>query len=99
MANEWTAESFTGLTVPTLVVWGAEDKFIKPEQIEEFQKEMKAAGADFRFVSYPGAAHSFTNPDADEYAKKFNIPLGYNAGADKKSWAEMRAFFQDIFGK
>ncbi len=82
-----------------LVLNGAEDKFIKPEQIEDFQKEMKAAGADFRFVSYPGAAHSFTNPDADTYAKKFNIPLGYNADADKKSWAEMQAFFKDIFGK
>ncbi len=82
-----------------LVLNGAADKFIKPEQIEEFKKEMKAAHADFRFISYPGASHSFTNPDADTYAKKFNIPLGYNADADKKSWAEMKAFFKDIFGK
>jgi dienelactone hydrolase len=82
-----------------LVLHGAADKFIKPEQIEAFKEEMKAAGADFRFLSYPGASHSFTNPDADTYAKKFNIPLGYNADADKKSWAEMKAFFKDIFGK
>jgi len=82
-----------------LVLTGAEDKFIPPEQVEAFKEEMKAAGADFRFHSYPGAAHSFTNPDADNYAKKFNIPLGYNADADRKSWAEMQTFFQDIFRK
>jgi dienelactone hydrolase len=82
-----------------LVLHGADDKFIKPEQIEGFKREMKAAKADFLFISYPGASHSFTNPDADTYAKKFNIPLGYNADADKKSWAEMKAFFEEIFGK
>jgi hypothetical protein len=38
-------------------------------------------------------------PDADGYAEKFKIPLGYSADADKKSWAEMQSFFKDIFGK
>lgn len=82
-----------------LVLHGAEDKLVSPEQIENFRNEMKAAGADFRFVSYPGAAHSFTNPEADDYAKRFNLPLGYQAEADHRSWAEMRAFFQEIFGR
>jgi dienelactone hydrolase len=82
-----------------LVLHGAEDKFVSPEQIGEFRKEMKDAGADLRFVSYPGAAHSFTNPQADDYAKRFNLPLGYNAEADGKSWAEMKAFFKELFGK
>ena len=81
------------------VATGAEDKFIPPDQVEAFEKEMKAAGADFRLVSYPGALHSFTNPDADANGKKFNLPLGYNAEADRKSWAEMQAFFTDIFRK
>jgi len=48
-------------------------------------------------MAYPGAIHSFTNPDADEYAKKFNLPLGYNAEADKKSWEELRKFLEKIF--
>lgn len=82
-----------------LVLTGADDKFIPPEQVEEFSKEMKAAGADFRVVRYAGAVHSFTNPAADEYARRFNIPLGYDAEADAKSWAEMKGFFQDLFGK
>jgi dienelactone hydrolase len=60
---------------------------------------MKSAGADFKFISYPGAVHSFTNPDADAYGKKFNMPIAYNANADKKSWDEMKEFLKVIFKK
>jgi dienelactone hydrolase len=82
-----------------LVLNGADDKFITPEQIEAFKNEMKNAGADFRFISYPGALHSFTNPEADEYSKKFKIPVAYNEKADKKSWYELKKFLQQIFKK
>ena len=82
-----------------LVLNGADDKFIPPEQIEAFKQEMKAAGADFTFISYPGAVHSFTNPEADELGKKFNMPIAYNASADKKSWDEMKKFLDEIFKK
>jgi len=82
-----------------LVLHGADDQFITPEQIEDFKREMEAAGAIYQFILYPGAKHSFTNPDADTYAEKFEIPLGYSADADKKSWSEMQSFFKDIFGK
>lgn len=82
-----------------LVATGAEDPFVPPAQVEAFEREMKAAGADFRVISYPGAMHSFTNPDADAYGKKFNLPLAYNAEADRKSWDEMQRFFKKIFGK
>jgi dienelactone hydrolase len=80
-----------------LVLHGAADKFTTDEQIEAFRKEMADAGADYKFIVYPGAMHSFTNPDADMYGKKFNLPLGYNADADKKSWEELRKFLAAIF--
>ena len=82
-----------------LVLNGDADKFTTPEQIESFKREMKNAGADFQFISYPKAMHSFTNLDADMYAKKFNMPVGYNADADKKSWVELDKFLADIFKK
>lgn len=82
-----------------LVLNGDADKFTTPEQIESFKQEMKNAGADYQFISYPEAMHSFTNPDADEYAKKFNMPVAYNADADKKSWAELDKFLADVFKK
>jgi dienelactone hydrolase len=80
-----------------LVLNGADDTFITPEQIDSFKREMKAATADYKFISYPGALHAFTNPDADMYAKKFNLHIGYNADADKKSWEELKKFLHDIF--
>ena len=82
-----------------LVLNGGADKFITPEQIETFKQQMKAAGADFQFISYPGALHSFTNPEATELGKKFNMPVAYNAKADKESWNEMKRFFSTIFKK
>jgi dienelactone hydrolase len=82
-----------------LVLHGADDKFITPEQIETFKQEMKNAGADFRFIAYPGAVHGFTNSDADILGKKFNLPLAYNAEADKKSWEELKKFLEAIFNK
>jgi len=76
---------------------GADDPFVKPESIKEFKREMTAADVDFKFVNLPGAVHSFTNPDADVFAKKFNIPLAYSKDADEKSWQGMQDFFTKIF--
>jgi dienelactone hydrolase len=80
-----------------LVLNGGADKFTTPEQIKAFNQEMKAAGADFKFISYPGATHSFTNPEADALGKKYNMPIAYNAQADKKSWDELKKFLKMIF--
>lgn len=82
-----------------LVCNGGADKFVSDKSIKDFKDEMKAAGADFKFVSYQGAVHSFTNPGATENGKKFGLPLAYNKKADKKSWADMQAFFNMIFKK
>ena len=76
---------------------GAADPFVKEEQIAAFKQEMNAAGADYRFTNYPGVKHSFTNPGADEYGRKFNLPLAYDAAADKSSWSDTKIFFSEIF--
>ena len=82
-----------------LVLNGAADKFTTSGQIDAFKKEMTAAGADYKFINYPGALHAFTNPAATALGKKFNLPLAFNAGADRKSWAEMRTFLGNAFKK
>jgi dienelactone hydrolase len=79
-----------------LVLHGADDKFIPPEAVEAFKQEMASAGATMKFIAYPGALHSFTNPDADLYAKKFGMPIAYNAEADAASWAELTRFLADV---
>ena len=80
-----------------LVLHGQADQFIPPAQIESFIKEMSEAGADLYFFFYPGAMHSFTNPEADALGKKYKLPLGYNAEADKRSWEELKIFLNRIF--
>jgi dienelactone hydrolase len=85
------------LKAKVLVCNGADDKFVSPEAIRDLKKEMKAAGADFKFVNYPGAVHGFTNPAATELGKKFNMAIAYNAKADAKSWEELRKFLKRAF--
>lgn len=79
-----------------LVLHGAADKFIPTEDIEKFKVEMENAGADMKFVSYPGAKHGFSNPEADAAAKKFKLPLGYNRKVAKQAWAEMEKFLKKV---
>jgi len=82
-----------------LVLNGAEDKFISPESIAAFKKEMEAAKVKYAFVDYPGSKHAFTNPEADTDGKKFNLPLAYNAVADNESWYQMKNFLASVFSK
>ena len=80
-----------------LVQNGADDPFIKSEDVAAFKKEMDAAKVSYRYISYPGAVHAFTNPEATALGKKFNIPIAYNADADRKSMAEATSFFAGVF--
>jgi dienelactone hydrolase len=80
-----------------IVFTGADDPMAPPALVDKFKAEMDKAGADYKVVSFPGAKHSFTNPDADEYGKKFNLPLAYNAAADKESWDQLKNFLAGIF--
>lgn len=82
-----------------LVLTGADDPFAKPEVVAAFKAEMDKANVDYKVISYPGAKHSFTNPDADKFGKKFDMPLAYNAEADKQSWTEMQKMFKEVFGQ
>src|SRR5204862_6221338 len=82
-----------------LVLNGADDPFVKREQYEALKKDFDAAKADYRIIEYPGAVHAFTNPEATEAGKKFNLPLAYNAEVDKQSKAEADKFFKAAFGK
>jgi dienelactone hydrolase len=90
LATQHPAEPGT-VKAKLLVQTGAADPIVNAEAVAAFEKEMNAAGANLRVISYPGAKHSFTNPNAD----KAGVPgLAYNASADQKSWAELIKFFK-----
>lgn len=76
---------------------GEADPMIPQAQVAAFRQEMDKAGVNYKVVTYPGAKHAFTNPNADGYGKKFNLPLAYNAAADKASWKEALAFLAEAF--
>jgi len=83
---------------PKIIVFtGADDPMAPAKVVEDFKQEMDKAGANYKVVSYPGVKHSFTNPAADDYGKRFNMPLAYNAEADKASWDETKSFLADAF--
>jgi dienelactone hydrolase len=86
-----------GVKAKLLVLNGTADPFTTHEQIEAFQKEMRAAGVIFAFYECPGALHAFTNPAATENGKKFNLPLAYDAQADFRSWEAMQGFLDAVF--
>jgi dienelactone hydrolase len=79
-----------------LVMTGADDPMVTKDVVTAFEKEMKAAGAKYQVITYPGARHGFTNPDADQAGM---AALAYNADADKKSWDAMLKMFREVFKK
>lgn len=78
-----------------LVLTGGADPMVPPEQVQAFEQEMRAAGANVEVVTYPDAKHGFTNPDAD----KAGIPaVGYDAKADQESWQQLTGLLKEVFG-
>ena len=81
------------------VYTGGADKLIPPQAVADFEQEMTRAGADYKVRVYPGALHSFTNPDSTRVGKEFNLPMAYNEKADRESWQDLQKFFAAVFKK
>ncbi|RYY19305.1 MAG: dienelactone hydrolase family protein [Chitinophagaceae bacterium] len=80
-----------------LVCHGEADSFVPQAEVDQFKKSMDSIGADLSFKSYPNATHAFTNPEANDNARKFKMPIAYNGAADTASFNDMKAFFGRIF--
>ena len=81
-----------------LICHGAIDPFVSKEALAAFLKAMDEGKFDYQFISYAGAVHVFTNPNSDRVRVDKGLNgVGYNKPADKRSWAHMRAFFNEIF--
>lgn len=80
------------------VFTGEADPMIPPAQVDSFRQDMDKAGARLTLVSYPGVKHSFTNPEADQLAARFGLPLAYDQAADQDSWRRTATLLQEVFG-
>jgi dienelactone hydrolase len=80
------------VTARILVCHGDADPMVPRSQVITFWEEMDRAGANWHFHSYSGVRHGFTNP-----APTDNPATGYDASADRQSWAAMHALFDEVF--
>jgi dienelactone hydrolase len=87
------------LKAKILVCHGASDKFVSQKDVDAFIHQLDSIGADHTLKVYANATHAFTNPESTRNGKEFNLPIEYNAEADKNSWNDMRFFLNRVFGR
>lgn len=75
-----------------LVQHGQDDPMVPPADVAAFAEEMKRVDAEWTLHAYPRVVHAFTNMEANDVASG----LAYDADADRRSWAEMKAFFAEV---
>lgn len=85
--------STDGIQAKVLVLHGERDPMVPLSMVDDFQKEMTEAEADWQLHSYGNAYHAFTNKEANDP----NLGTQYNENADKRSWQSMMNFFAEIF--
>ena len=93
--HDRAAEDARHIVGSVLVCIGAEDPLIPPEQRTAFEEEMREGGVDWRMNLYGGAAHSFTNPRADEHGRE---GIAYHRPTDERSWRAMLDLFDERLG-
>jgi len=85
------------LKAKVLVCNGADDQFISQESVANFKAQMDSIQADYTYIAYEGAKHSFTSKEADVNAEKFGLPLAYDEKADTASWQELQNLLTEAF--
>ena len=77
-----------------LVCHGDQDPMVPRSQVTSFWEEMDRVGAQWHFHAYSGVRHGFTDPESDSRG----LPaVGYDASADRQSWAALISLFDETF--
>lgn len=82
------------ITAKVLILHGWDDPMAPPDHVAGVAREMTEAGADWQLHAYGHAMHAFT-------AEGMNAPergIRYDANADRRSWAAMKNFFEEVLG-
>jgi|JI10StandDraft_1071094.scaffolds.fasta_scaffold36712_6 dienelactone hydrolase len=87
-----TPEDAKNIKAHLLVLHGADDPYVKAEDVKAFQQELRAAHVDWQMIEYGNAVHSFTIKGAGSDNAK---GAAYNADADKRSWSALQNFFKE----
>lgn len=82
------------ITPRVLVCHGDRDPMAPRAAVMAFWEEMDAVGAQWHFHAYSGVKHGFTDPASDSRG----LPaIGYDASADRQSWAALTSLLDEIF--
>ncbi|NZA26437.1 dienelactone hydrolase family protein [Luteimonas sp. SJ-92] len=83
------------IMAPVLALNGAEDASVTDAHIAAFGQEMRAAGADWRFVDFGGARHCFSQEEDAGADPEDNCR--YDERASRRAFVMIDAFFEEIF--
>lgn len=75
-----------------LVMHGDADPLVPKEQLPAFVDEMNAAKVDWQLISYGGAYHSFTDPEANNPGKQM-----YNKTVSDRAFQAMYNLLGEVF--
>lgn len=81
------------INAKVLVLHGEDDPLVPPEQVTAFKAEMNAAGVDWQLHAYGNTVHAFTRTGANDP----DFGAVYSESADRRSWADMLNFLEEIF--
>ncbi len=81
------------ITARVLCLHGYDDPMVQPPAMLELASELTASGADWQIHAYGNTVHAFTNPQANDPA----LGAIYSAAADRRSWASLQNFLQELF--
>lgn len=70
--------------MPLLGIFGNDDQFPPPAQVDQIEAELKKEGKDYEFHRYDGAAHGFWA----------NAGPGYRPEQTQDSWRKVLAFYE-----
>jgi len=80
------------ITAKVLALHGNDDPMVPVAQVEEFEKELTEAGADWQIHVYGNTMHAFTNPEANDPGRG----TVFNADADRRSWKALLNFLEEV---
>jgi carboxymethylenebutenolidase len=76
------------LSAPLLGLFGNDDRYPTPEQVDQLEAALQASGKEYDFYRYDGASHGFFY---------YFAPI-YRAEATMDGWEKIFAFFGDKLG-
>ena len=78
-----------------LALHGWDDPLAPPDMVAALGDELTGMGADWQIHAYGNTLHAFTNPAASDKS----AGTVYDDNANRRSWAAMRYFFDEVFAR